>query len=654
MTREDDSPMAWNDGLQGAALDIAGTDSTPIRVMAGPGTGKSFALKRRLTRLLEEGTQPKSILVVTFTRTAAADLVQEISDLGVEGCEDIVASTLHSFCFRLLAKQAVFEFNGRTPRPLISLAKSGVLHFESAPLLEDLNNQALFGNKRDRTKRIRAFEAQWARLQTDDPGWAADPADAAFHQALSAWLRFHECMLIGELVPEALNYIRNNPASTVVAAYEHVLVDEYQDLNKAEQVLIDHLASGGALGIVGDVDQSIYSFRYAHPEGIEEFDSTHTGTDDHLLEECRRCPRRVVAIADHVIQGNHPPGTGPRLLPRDENPEGEVHIVQWSSMDEEVAGISTLVESLIEGGDYEAGDILILCPRRLIGYAIRQELLEAEVPVHSFYHEEALEEDEAKEAFSYLTLAASPRDRVSLRYLLGCKSNSWLANQYKLVREHCEQEGDHPWDTLEALEANELSLGRTREIVAQFVQIKDLLSNLDDLEVEELIDELFPEDEEWASVIREMALLGIEDHELESAKDLLNYMRTKITQPEMPEAGEFVRIMSLHKSKGLTAKAVIVCGCIEGLVPFRKDDIPAAEAEQLLREQRRLFYVAITRCTQYLAVSSFARIESSTAYKIGAKTTGRGNVVRTVSSRFLGELGPESPEAITGDALMND
>jgi superfamily I DNA/RNA helicase len=121
----------------------------------------------------------------------------------------------------------------------------------------------------------------------------------------------------------------------------------------------------------------------------------------------------------------------------------------------------------------------------------------------------------------------------------------------------------------------------------------------------------------------------------------------------MPEAGAFARIMSLHKSKGLTARAVIVCGCIEGLIPFRNDDAPAAEQEKNLREQRRLFYVAITRCTKFLAVSSFAKIEASVAYKIGAKTAGRRAIVKKIASRFLSELGPSAPAAITGHDLLH-
>jgi DNA helicase II / ATP-dependent DNA helicase PcrA len=203
--------MAWDDGLIGAARNIAGTKNTPLRVMAAPGTGKSFAMKRRVARLLEEGQNPKRILAVTFTPNAAASLVDDLHALGIPGCENIWSGTLHAYCFGLLSQQAVFEFLGRTARPVVTFLKSGVLQFEGGAMLADLIIAGAFGPKRDCTKRIRAFEAAWARLQSDDPGWPQAPIDRAFQSALVNWLKFHKAMLIGELVPEALRFLRNNP-----------------------------------------------------------------------------------------------------------------------------------------------------------------------------------------------------------------------------------------------------------------------------------------------------------------------------------------------------------------------------------------------------------------------------------------------------------
>src|SRR5690606_30858687 len=124
----------------------------------------------------------------------------------------------------------------------------------------------------------------------------------------------------------------------------------------------------------------------------------------------------------------------------------------------------------------------------------------------------------------------------------------------------------------------------------------------------------------------------------------------QVTQPEVPTDPSFVRIMSLHKSKGLTAKVVIVAGVIEGLVPFLDREDPIAEQQRQLEEQRRLFYVAITRCTDRLVLSSVSQLPSNHArtWRLPGQT--RGRVVRTQASRFIGELGPTAPRAVSGTA----
>lgn len=127
-----------------------------------------------------------------------------------------------------------------------------------------------------------------------------EPLDQAFHDVLIDWLTFHRAVLIGELIPLALRYLRENPAASERGSFDHVLVDEYQDLNRAEQVLIDLLCEVSTQTLVGGPDQSIYSFRHAHPLGIITFADTHPGTYDEALTECGRCPSAVVTLADHL------------------------------------------------------------------------------------------------------------------------------------------------------------------------------------------------------------------------------------------------------------------------------------------------------------------------------------------------------------------
>jgi superfamily I DNA/RNA helicase len=527
---------------------------------------------------------------------------------------------------------------------LVTFKTSGVLQFEAAPLLEDLDNNDTFGGKRDKTKRILAFEAAWARLQSDEPGWPHDAVDQQFQTDLEDWLVFHNAMLIGELVSQALQYLRANPAAEELARYDHVIVDEYQDLNKAEQVLIDVLANGPGQLIVGDKDQSIYSFRHAHPDGIIEFSAIHAGTHDEILLECRRCPTRVVAMADSLILRNYPAGTAARLRPLAGKPEGEVHIVQWPSLDDEAHGLAKFVETVLARGTYGPADVLILTPRRRIGYAIRDALIARDIATHSFYHEEMLESDGAQRAFCLLQLLVNPEDRVALRFWLGLDSPSWRSGEYARLRQYCVESGQSPWDVLIGLADQSITIKGTNGILARFKELRAELEALQPLVGADLIDYLFP-DEEGFQAIRESAQLVNEEA---GANTLLESLRTAATQPEMPTEGDFVRIMSLHKSKGLTSKVVIIAGCLDGLIPTIDTDEPLAIQQTQLEEQRRLFYVAMTRATDILTLSSAIRIERNLAYQIGVRVRGWGKNVPAISSRFLNELGAAAPAAKFG------
>lgn len=643
--------MSWNDDLEGEHLEIASSTASRIRVMAGPGTGKSYAMKRRVARLVEaDDVEPSRILAVTFTRTAARDLERELQNIGVEGCEQIPAGTVHSFCFKLLLRNEVFEFLGRVPRGLITFNNKGVNGFEVEPLLADLRSLGNFGAKREMTKRIRAFEGDWARMQHEQPGWPTDPVDQHFHILLTDWLRFHRGMLIGELVPEALRYLRNNPVSPALQQYDHIVVDEYQDLNRAEQELIDVLAAGSDLSIVGDVDQSIYRFRFAHPEGITDFSNRHQGVEDHALEECRRCREQIVSVSNNIILSNYPPGADHRLIPSHPQPgPATVRVVQWPSLHEEAEGIAGFIQNLVTQRGFAAGDILVLSPRRLIANEIKQRLAAPDFGIiaHSFYNDKLLEPDEAQVGMTKLQLLTNPEDRVSLRYWLGIGNASWRSGQYAALRMYCEQTRLSPSEVLAQVVTGQLTLPGVNHLVARYQELQVEINRLTQLSVGDLFDDLFPVGSEWADPIRELVIGKIE--RVEDAGRLLDLLRTEITQPEMPAEGDFVRIMSLHKSKGLTSRATIIVGCIHGLIPFVDNSLPPAEQHAHLQEQRRLFYVALTRAKELLVVSSCASIPRAMSHQIGAVLRG-GNALHgnTQACQFLHDLGPHAPAALRG------
>jgi DNA helicase II / ATP-dependent DNA helicase PcrA len=640
--------MSWNEGLIGQALHIAQTNNSPLWVAAGPGTGKTFALMRRLARLLVvDLAAPDRILLSTFTRTAAADLARAVADLGIAGTEDVHALTVHGFCFSMLSRQEVLEATGRVPRPL--------LQFEERFLFEDLRNAGL-GGIRECGKKLRAFSAAWARLQHEEPGWPSSQADRQFQAELKAWLMFHEAMLIGELITEGLQYLRLNPHSPYRSAFDHVLVDEYQDLNRAEQQLVELLANG-SLVVIGDEDQSIYSFKHAHPEGIVEFPETHPTTEKAQLDECRRCPAKIVAMANALI--SHNTSRSNRVLrAHPGNPEGEIFSLQWPDMQQEAKGIAQFMKSRLDAGTVMPGNILALAPRREFGYLLRDELQVLGISSHSFFSEELLEGDpkddnacHAQQALALLMLLADPEDRVALRCWCGFGSNSLLANGWAKLRHHCEEENQSPWEVLEQLESGRFRISNTAALVGRFTSIKSKLTELRALNGHDLVAAIFPAEQEWAKPLAELAS-QIKEEEF-GANELVDVIRRNVTQPELPTDVDYVRVMSLHKSKGLTADMVVVVGCLEGLMPSIDSKASQQDQRRSLEEQRRLFYVAITRAKKVLLLSSVARLPTKLAHRMRARVRpSRGRNSVTITSRYIAELGQDCPNVITGREFL--
>lgn len=632
----------WNENLSGIALTIAAIDKSPLRVLAGPGTGKTYAMKRRVLRLIQEGAAPQRILACTFTRTAARDISKEITGLDVDGAERVWSGTLHGLCFSILQRQDVLEATGRVARPLAQ--------FEVRFLLQDLRRQ--FGGVRKVEKRLRAFEAGWARLQSEVPGWPNDPVDQEFQGVLRDWLRFHGAMLVGEIVPVTLDYMRLNPMCPERSKFDHVIVDEYQDLNRAEQVSIDLLAEQAMLSIIGDEDQSIYSFKHAHPEGITAFHFEHPHTHDETLDVCRRCPISVVKLANSLIKHNTT-YSGRPLKPRLENGPGIVRIVQWVSMAAEAEGIAEYVLGRIEQGDVVAGDVLILAPRRQMGHAVRDALGVRGVVAHSFFTEQALEgkpqkldESAAQQAYALLTLLADPHDSVALRCWCGFGSSTLNERAWARLRDYCEDRGESPRHVLEQLVTNAITIPYVTPVIQRFKLLQEREDGLHSKSGHDLADTLLPENEDWTEPLRSIVKQKFPANRGFTRDELLEEIRTGVTQMDTPTDVDYLRVMSLHKSKGLTARVVIVMGCNEGMIPRIDYDEPLLQQTRSREEQRRLFYVALTRTTETLILSSIAYIQKQQALKLGLGVQGGG------ASQFLSELGSTSPVPIAGQMLL--
>ena len=642
--------MSWSDDLSPntPAHKIASSNNARVRVVAGPGTGKSFAMKRRVARLLEEGVKPSAILPVTFTRVAAEDLHRELVGMNVPNCDKLNGTTLHSLALKILMRNQVLATTGRVPRPLND--------FETAPLISDLKKD--HGGKKNVEKLRQAYEAAWARLQHEQPGSAPSLTDVAFQENLVAWLRFHKAMLIGEVIPQLYQYLNSNLFAKERIEYKHILVDEYQDLNRAEQGVIDLLSGVADVCIVGDDDQSIYSFRHAHPDGIREWPSANIGADDISLDKCRRCPTQVVDVVNNLISRNIHRPVPRQLTPVPANGNGDIRIIQYPSIDKEVAGISKIVTDLLANGT-PAGDILILTQSRAFGTPLYEALTESGVPTKSYYSETELSHIDAQRSFSLLKLLANREDRVALRWLVGVGSNNWYAAGYRRIRKHCETTGISPWDALTQLENGTIQLPYTKPIVNSFRKITQELNTLEALpDLASVIDNLFPNGQDATRDIRELALGILQNAGHNDRETFVRELATAISQPEIPTEIKDVRIMSLHKSKGLSAPVTIIAGCVKGLLPRPPDgELTPDEQDQYSEEQRRLFYVGITRVKAapkegkpgILILTYCRKMPYKDARRAGIAPAQASYGMATLhASQFISELGPSAPTPIAG------
>ena len=451
-----------------------------------------------------------------------------------------MSSTLHSISFSILRENSVFQSTNRAARPL--------LQFERDCLISDLGIQ--HGGRTHANRFLAAFETAWATLQHQQPGWPHNVNEQNFHRDLMDWLNVHEAMLIGELVPLALDFIKRNPASPDAAAFDHVLVDEFQDLNRSDQELVENLARQGSLTVIGDEDQSIYTLlRNARPEGIVDFHQTHANTHDEALSECKRCPQHVIGMANSLILRNHPqrPST---IQPSPNNAYGTIYVVQHNSLEEEVSATAGFIDHYLnQHPEVRGGEVLVLATRRLIGNRVRDELINLNHAAQSFFTEDCSSKQSAQEGFCLLRLLVHPDDPAALRAWLGVDSADRRSNTYSRVRSAARQSNMKVKDFLSGVASGQLPPVRnSTSLMTRFKDLNHRLSLISGFSGMTLVDQLWPVGNPDCADVRGFATTLAANSS--SNADLLDALIEVITQPELPGVNDdIIRIMSLQKSR---------------------------------------------------------------------------------------------------------
>ena len=632
--------MPWDDDLLKEQRDAASHTGTHARLLAGPGTGKTLTLTRRISYLIDVmGHAPDTVLAITFTRAAAGELRQRVADvLGSDRSPRI--STLHSFALRQLLK------NGNSITELPQPLRIADDWEERNVVLPDLKALCKFSRVRDSQELLNQLSADWQSLTADEDDWDKSFPDPAFLGAWEEHRRIFGYTLRSELVYQLKKALEQRGDFELESPIEHLLVDEYQDLNRCDLAVVNHIASRGLeIFAAGDDDQSIYGFRKADPEGIRRFPDDYPGAADLGLEVCKRCDKAILDLGLFVARQD-PRRIDKAIEVESESSEGEVALLRFRDQSSEADGIASLCESLMQVHELRAEDILILLRSDHNGAfsnAIRNKLEEVNIAVATPDVQGPLDRKLGRALLALLRLAVDKHDSLAWRTLLQFWCQGVGEKAIRAVYELARTRGESFAQTTMAANADKSILPNihrtrlTRAIVQVLHQLEEI--NLPD-EPYESPDELINliesaavcvilEDEERDKVVSSLRL-NVNSLDEFSLQGLLRTLGTvgESTEQEI-EKGK-VNILTMHRAKGLSANAVIVAAAEDQYIPGR-----AAGGQ--VDDERRLLFVSLTRARHHLFVTYCDR-------RIGQQMhTGRdsGKAARSLS-RFLAS-GPHSP-----------
>ncbi len=625
--------MAYLDELNEAQRRAVLAKDGPISVLAGAGAGKTRVLTTRMYHLVREGVSPERILAVTFTNKAAREMRQRVQHmLGLEA-----SSTKHQVAKTEMPFIATFHGLGRELLERYGSA-IGIPRFFSVYDRDDSQKiiaQAL--KALDVSVKELSPRAVLARISRhkgegmSEQEFREKSARASFGNRITSevW-RIYEKKLAEEkaldfddLIVKPVRLLEAFPdiRAQAESRWDYIHIDEYQDTNVLQARLANMLAAKHKnLFVVGDVDQCIYSWRNATIENLLNFDKEHPNTQTIILEQNYRSTKNLVAAANAVIEKNK---NRKEKRSTTENKEGErISVHMAVNAEDEARWIAMKIRELMRAGE-KPEEIAILFRTNFQSRALEEGFLRAGVPykllgTHFFQRAEVkdvlawirLSVDSSREADKVRAAASPPRGlgRVTLAKLATGGRGELRAGELAKV---------------EAFEQiiQELSLSAELLVPSEFVKLVIEKSGMRRAMLEEGSEEdreRFENIEELASVAarydgmpgKEGIALFLAESALASDQDEMDHPSTHSGQEDEKRG---VLLMTVHSAKGLEFNTVFVSGMEEGLFPH--EDI-GGERERDEEEERRLFYVAITRAKTrlYLTLARIRKIYGSDTF----------------------------------------
>lgn len=613
-----------------------------LLIVAGAGSGKTSVLTRRIAHLMEtRDAWPSQILAITFTNKAAAEMRERVESLIGTAAEGMWISTFHSACVRILRREAE-TFGYSKSFTIYDSADSRAL---IKRIIKELDADTFGFTVSKVAGRISKAKNELQDVETysRDANFA-DPAEAVFVEMFrrySSELTRANAFDFDDLIAQTVYLFRAFPrvAALYQRRFRHILVDEYQDTNHAQYSLIRELTRPplqenlvGAVGfdgmplkeydrplgpasltVVGDSDQSIYAFRGADIRNIVEFERDFPRSKVILLEQNYRSTQNILSAANAVISHNFD-RKDKKLFTTIGDGEKIVGFTGYSQHDE-AQFIADEVATLRESGmNYR--DIAVFYRTNAQTRALEDVFIRSALPYRVIGGTKFYERAEIKDAMAYLIAVANPSDSLALRRIMNVPKRGIGPATEAALQNHADKDGRPLRDALrevgqlglgpkvtgaiEALATILDEVGATVETAAPAEILTDLLARTGFLDV--LRASRDPQDEARAENVEELIAVTREFRKNNPTGTLLDFL-TEVSlvaaADELDDSSGTVSLMTLHTAKGLEFEAVFLTGVEEGLLPHQMSaGEPGGPAEE-----RRLFYVGITRARRRLYLS---------------------------------------------------
>ena len=638
--------MSLNPAQRAAVEYLAG----PLLVLAGAGSGKTRVITEKIAHLARQGVAPDRIYAITFTNKAAREMAERTERLFKRASDPRrpSISTFHALGLRALQldpaaaglRRGFSVFDGDDSAQLVrELAKVGA----KPDTLQALRS-AISGFKNEGFDPVAAAAAARSPREVE-----AAELYAAYQRRLSAFnaVDFDDLIALPVRMLEADAQLATRWRERV----QYLLIDEYQDTNGAQYRLLRALAGArGALTVVGDDDQSIYAWRGAKPENLNQLKTDYPALQVIKLERNYRSTRRVLRAANALIAHN------PHLFDKvlysegDEGPPIQVWRATDDKIEAERVAADVAYRQQSERSAYSEFAVLYRGNHQARG--LEQALRMASVPYRVIGATAFFERAEVKDLLAWLRIIANPDDDTAFLRAVRAPTREIGASTLEALGELA---GAQHLSLLKAAMQAALRAELSPRPAAQLAEFVGIIARLRALGLERGLSALAPE------LVAQSGYLEYLKHKTSDAEvlrwklatvdDLVEWLGSGAIKGRLDDvvaqlavlaanarddAGNQVRLMTIHSAKGLEFRHVYVIGCEEGLLPHE-----ASVLEGRIEEERRLFYVAITRAKAHLTLSHAA-----------AKTR-FGQRITVTPSRFIAEL-PVAELRIEGDDPQAD